>query len=109
MNDQVLPISGENTSSNPAISTDNRAFEVRSALAMWGHIFLWFGVLIAIGCLITSGIVTKQLSIDKWGENGFSWPYIAFGIGAFIQGLIVKLFLDGFNEIIRLLSNNSGK
>lgn len=85
-------------------SSLNQSSSVGSTLSIWGNVFLWFGALIAIGCVIASGLVTKKYSVDTWGENGFSWVYISFAIGAFVQGLIVKLFLDGFSEIIRLLN-----
>jgi hypothetical protein len=51
-----------------------------------------------------SGDVTKQYkSIDEWGEHGYSWGLMIFGIFSIMQGLFLRLILEGVAVIIRLL------
>jgi hypothetical protein len=42
-------------------------------------------------------------SIDTWGEHGYEWSLIIFGIFSIIQGFFLHSILGAVAEIIRLL------
>ncbi|MGN0920242.1 MAG: hypothetical protein ACI4NJ_00795 [Cellvibrio sp.] len=71
-------------------------------IEMWGMIIFLLSLVIAFVLTIYAGLATKKYSFDSWGENGILWGYIFLAIAAVFQSFILKLFLDGIGESIRL-------
>jgi uncharacterized integral membrane protein len=82
-------------------SVSDSRFENNLTGVSW--IFLIVGILLGIICIWQSGVVTKNSTTATWGEHGFSWYLIVFGIISILQGLFLSLLLGGIAEIIRLL------
>ncbi len=73
-------------------------------LTIFGWSFLVVGVSFGIFFIWKSGDITKKYeSIDAWGEHGYSWSLMIFGIISIMQGLFLRLILEGIAEILRLL------
>jgi hypothetical protein len=80
----------------------NSGFE--DTLTAFGWLLLWLGVLVGVFFIWKSGDITKKYeSIDKWGEHGYSWGLMIFGIFSILQGVFLRFILEGVAVIIRLL------
>ena len=76
---------------------------VEDSLSAWGVGFLVLGILAGIVCIWAAGVVTKQSDYDDWGKRGIAWYLVVVGIGAILQGMFIRVLLEGGAEIIRLL------
>jgi hypothetical protein len=83
-------------------SVSDSGFE--DTLTGFGWFFLVVGILLGIFFIWKSGDITKKYSsIDGWGEHGYSWSLMIFGMFSIMQGLFLRLILEGIAEILRLL------
>ncbi len=83
-------------------SVSDSGFE--DTLTGFGWFFLVVGVSLGIFFIWKSGDITKKYeSIDAWGQHGYSWGLMIFGMFSIMQGLFLRLILEGIAEIIRLL------
>jgi hypothetical protein len=83
-------------------SVPNPLFD--GTLTFFGWFFLVVGVLLGIFFIWKSGDVTKEYaSTDTWGQHGYSWGLMVVGMFSIMQGLFLRLILEGIAEIIRLL------
>ncbi len=88
----------------PANSAYGSPSQFEDTLTAFGWLFLAVGVLLGVFFIWKSGDVTKEYkSIDTWGEHGYSWGLMIFGMFSILQGLFLRLILEGIAEIIRLL------
>jgi hypothetical protein len=88
--------------SNSGSGVSNSGFE--NTLTATGWFLLWVGVLVGVFFIWKSGDITKKYeSIDTWGEHGYAWSLIIFGIFSIMQGLFMRFILEGVAVIIRLL------
>jgi hypothetical protein len=82
----------------------NSGYWLEDTLTAFGWVFLVVGILLGVFFIWKSGDVTKKYgSIGDWGEYGYSWSLMIVGIFSIVQGLFLRLILEGIAEILRLL------